>query len=211
MKGYLKRIIPNRLIKRRLDHHAHNSVLLTFDDGPHPGLTPQVLELLKRYSARAVFFIVGHRAQNHPNILRTILSDGHLLGNHTFAHPNDRQFRFDEYRQDILRCQHLIHDLTGVTPHLFRPPLGRISPTGLRAARSVGLSSLFWSCEGGEWNINKGKTPSEIAEFILCNVHQRDIILLHDDNELIPDTLENILPRMREKGLDLANGINHTD
>lgn len=183
--------------------------MLTFDDGPRPKITPKVLSLLREFQARAVFFIVGHRAEKNPELLIEIVSHGHLVGNHTYRHSNEGINRFQDYKSDIIKCQQVIENITGVKPFLFRPAKGAISLTGLRAARSAGLMSLFWSVEGGEWGFNANKDAATISAYLKSHAGPGDIVLLHDDHPIIPDVLEELLPELKHRGLDLTEGIHH--
>ena len=97
MRGTVERLPPG----------DRDSVLLTFDDGPHPEGTPAVLEVLQRYGARAVFFVVGSRVPRAPEMLQRIAAAGHVLGNHSHAHPLGRQFGLRDYRRDIDACQRI--------------------------------------------------------------------------------------------------------
>ncbi len=205
----IKRYIPNTVIKRRLDDDAGNCVLLTFDDGPHCRITPVVLELLAKYNAKAIFFLVGNRVEKYPNLLLQILTQGHLIGNHTYQHPNKTVFTFNEYRKDIAHCQKVIKKISGISPQLFRPPRGKITLAGLTAARMSGLSSVFWSNEGGENGSNKGLNAGTIAAKIISTVKPRDIILLHDDHSAMPEVLEKILPFLKQENFNLTDGINY--
>src|SRR5947207_11627153 len=119
-----KLAIKQSLTWSRLNGGLKNSVLLTFDDGPHRESTPIVLELLKEHKARAVFFIVGARIQRAPHLLKRILEEGHALGNHSYSHPLERQHWFGAYLQDLRKCQNAIEQLTHQRPKFFRPPLG---------------------------------------------------------------------------------------
>jgi peptidoglycan/xylan/chitin deacetylase (PgdA/CDA1 family) len=209
MKSWLKKSLPNCLIRRRLKLSAENSILLTFDDGPRPKITVKVLSLLRQFQARAIFFIVGYRAEKNPELLKEIVSQGHLVGNHTYRHPNEGINRFQDYKSDIIKCQQVIEDMTGVKPFLFRPARGAISLTGLRAARSAGLMSLFWSVEGGEWGFNADQDAAAISAYLKSHAGSRDIVLLHDDHPIIPDVLRELLPELKHRGLDLTEGIHH--
>src|SRR5437868_6880704 len=151
LKRAAKLAIPRQFCAWELRPAAGDAVLLTFDDGPHPIATPAILDLLKEYQARAIFFVVGNRIQRAPDMLNRILDEGHLLGNHTFSHPLDRQMRMREYRRDLARCQEEVFRLTSSRPRFHRPPLGQLSVASLVAPRELGLFTLFWSCSAEDW------------------------------------------------------------
>ena len=127
IRTLLKRLIDNRLIYFRLKSYP-SWVLLTFDDGPHETLTPKILDLLDRFEAKAVFFLIGARAKLQPELVREIHRRGHSLGNHSYSHLNDARggtASFSLYKQEIQECQEMIRSIAGVDTDLFRPPAVR--------------------------------------------------------------------------------------
>ena len=210
IRGILRTCIPNLLIQRRLPRwktRKNKSLLLTFDDGPDEKMTPAVLDILKKNDVPAIFFLVGYRAEKHPHIVREIVKGGHKIGNHSYFHYNDRVPGYSEYRSDILKCQEVIRNITGVEPRYFRPPRGIISLPSLLAARSVGLQNIFWSLEGGEWGRNRHAGIDSIIQSIIHGAKNRDILLLHDDHAYVAEILNVILPALRQKNIDLSGGM----
>lgn len=187
-----------------------DSVLLTFDDGPHPEGTPAVLDVLRRFNARAVFFVVGHRIPRAPHLLRTILDEGHTLGNHSFAHPLGRQFGMRRYMRDVSQCQDVVADLTGVRPALFRPPLGHLSAASVVGPRLLGLRPVLWSIDSGDWQLRQPEDvagPAGRLRTALSGRPLREIVLLHDERELTARLLECVLPELAGRGVDLRPDV----
>jgi peptidoglycan/xylan/chitin deacetylase (PgdA/CDA1 family) len=141
----IKQAIKRRFAWVNLPDAAKDTVLLTFDDGPHPQHTPTALRLLRRYNARAIFFVVGSRIERAPQLLKRIQDDGHLIGNHSYAHPLVKQLPFTPYLQDLRRCQNEVERLTGARPKFFRPPLGVFSAITMAAPRWLSLDPVLWS------------------------------------------------------------------
>lgn len=206
IKQIAKNIIPSNLMTYRLNRKASNSILLTFDDGPHETITPLVLECLEKYKVRAIFFVVGRFAQKNPYLLEMIERKGHCIANHSYEHPNDRVPGFLYFRKDIIKCQNLVKDICGKEPRFYRPPGGLISPKTLLAAKSVGLRSVLWSNAGGEWAERMTAEHSIIAKRLLETLSPRDIVLLHDNNPKVPKILDIILPFLT-KQFDLFNAV----
>ena len=123
-----------------------DSVLLTFDDGPHPEVTPAVLDRLRKYGARALFFVVGSRISKAPHLLERILAEGHVIGNHSYEHRLEKDPRLISYLSDVRRCQRLLMNMTGVAPKHFRAPMGRQTAGALFGAAAVGLAAYFMVC-----------------------------------------------------------------
>lgn len=206
MARYIKKFVPNSVIRRRLDERAGNAVMLTFDDGPTTNTTPAVLEVLAQHRVKAMFFIVGKRIEKNPGVLQKIVEQGHVLGNHTFQHPAHPIVRMVEYRSDIVQCQDLIKKETGIVPRMFRPPGGRITVAGLLAARSAGLSSVFWSNDGGENSFNKGKGPEFISNLVISQLKPKDVILFHDDCSATPEILDRVLVHLKKEKINIVSG-----
>lgn len=158
------------------------SVVLTFDDGPAPPFTEQVLDILAEHRISATFFLCGKNVEKHPEIARRIVREGHTIGNHTYSHP----FLFARSRSfiegEVDRAQEAIERITGVRPTLFRPPYG-VRWFGLMPIlRERGLNMVMWSVMGFDW-----KYPTQaIIKAIKCRLHTGAVILLHDGHEQPP-------------------------
>jgi peptidoglycan-N-acetylglucosamine deacetylase len=207
LKKIVKGLIPRTLIIQRLSKIASNSILFTFDDGPHKILTPLILEILEEYQVRAMFFVVGRNVYNNPYILKSIKDRGHYIGNHSYEHHNGPLPNFFAYRRDILKCQNLVESIVGSELSFFRPPRGRIIPKTLLAAKSCQLKSILWSNEGGELGNRSVSEPATIAKAVLETLKPRDIILLHDNNPKVPEILKLILPVIKKSKFDLMDGL----
>ncbi|HET9368892.1 MAG TPA: polysaccharide deacetylase family protein, partial [Vicinamibacterales bacterium] len=214
-KAALRGAIPRSLLVRRLPGAAAaNAVLLTFDDGPHPEVTPAVLDRLAAHRARAVFFIVGKRIRRAPHLLDRIQREGHVIGNHSLLHragyvraENGRTPTFTEYYRDCVRCQAVLERRAGRRPTLFRPPGGRLTPTSVVVPKLIGLSCMTWSIEVQDWAFRSAEQAQAGARRLIDGIQPRDIVLLHDDNRFVVDLLDAALPALTAKGFDLASGI----
>ena len=202
-----KRSLPQTLLVQKLPTKNRAEILLTFDDGPHPEHTPQVLDLLDEYNARAIFFIPGRRISQAPHLLSQILERGHEIGNHTYIHSNGKQPRFLDYFKDVRRCQGVIEDCCGKKPRLFRPPLGVLSLTTLLVPKLLGLQTVTWSVDIHDWRCKSSDTAKTTARKLTTNIRAGDIILLHDDNLHIKSILQILLPELSAKGFNMANGL----
>ena len=202
-----RQLLDNRLVYFRLAKDPE-SVMLTFDDGPHAEYTPRILDLLDQYGARAAFFVIGERAEERPDLLREICRRGHVIGNHTYTHLNDGKggrYSLSRYLADIRRCRQLVRSVTGVETTLFRPPRGEVNLKSLTASLWSRHRMIYWSLEGGEWGRRSDATAEEISEFVVQSIEPRDIVLLHDDNPKTLPVLEALLPRAAERRLDLRH------
>ncbi len=170
---------------------SKNQVAITFDDGPNPEFTPRVLDLLKRNNAKATFFCVGKHIEDHPELLKRIISEGHTIGNHTFSHSN--YFGFLTTKKTIKELElvnKLVHRITGLTLCLFRPPFGVTNPKIKKALDFLDLLSIGWSVRSLD---TTSKSKQSILKFIEKKIQKGDVILLHDTSEKSVDILEQLL------------------
>jgi len=162
-------------------------VALTFDDGPTPLYTPNILSELKRFNAHCTFFLVGRMVRQYPDLALDILAHGHELANHTYTHPNLTKLTQHEIIAEVLRTRTVMKDITGRQTHLFRPPGGNIDPFVKRQLLALDYTIVYWDINAGEY-VNFA--PAEQAAQIMSKVQPGSIILLH--NGLVDGTL-NIL------------------
>jgi peptidoglycan-N-acetylglucosamine deacetylase len=152
-------------------------IALTFDDGPNDPFTPQLLDVLARHDVKATFFMLGQYVKMRPDLARQVGDTGHVIGNHTFSHPNLIFLRVNRVKKEIEDCQRALSDAVGQPSSLFRPPFGGRRPASLRVPRSLGLKTIMWNVTGWDW-----KAPS--ADFIEQKIASRlrggSVILLHD-------------------------------
>jgi peptidoglycan/xylan/chitin deacetylase (PgdA/CDA1 family) len=190
-------------------------LLLTFDDGPNPEVTPHILDLLGEYGARAIFFVIGDRAERNSKLLKRIVDEGHVVGNHTYRHPlrAPKSLRF--YYRELSRCQSIVEYHTGCRPNLFRPPFGSLSLSSLFVPRCVGLRTVLWSIDAGDWQVKRIEDATAAGLRFAEAASAGDIVLLHDDNPFVAGVLESALPRFRQRKLnfsgDVAQAILHPD
>ena len=181
-------------------------VALTFDDGPDPVTTPRVLDVLREKQVRATFFVVGKRAEQHPDLVRRALAEGHLVENHTWSHSSLFCFLTPgRLRAEIEKCTETLAAIGGRRPRYFR------SPVGLRHAllrpylRQAGLEYISWKIKSCDTlNVKSGT----LAARILNKVMPGDIVLLHDYRAGGVDVLLGVLPRvideLRARGFDFV-------
>lgn len=200
----VREMLPGWVVTRKLKKGASNCVLLTFDDGPHPEITPIVLDKLEAHGVVSVFFVVGRRIEKAPHILKRIQERGHIIGNHSYVHTG-QHLGYRAYKEDIERAQLLIEKFTGESPRFFRPPAGKISLRSLLIPFVLGLKTVTWSLSVSDWRYRSEEDTFIAAERIIRTVSSRDIILLHDDNQGVLSILDQILPKLRK--YDLASGV----
>ncbi len=157
-------------------------VWLTIDDGPDPGDTPRLLDLLDAYNARATFFVRGDRARSFPDLIPEIVRRGHGLGNHTDSHPQATFWCLGpgRLRREIGACNEVLRDLTGQSPRWFRAPVGMVNPFVHQAATVAGLRLVGWSARGFDGVTTRAAKPEKVVQRIMATLRPGGIVLLHE-------------------------------
>ena len=150
---------------------------LTYDDGPNDPHTFRLLEVLAKHNVRATFFLIGRFVKQRPDIAREVTRAGHVVGNHTFSHPNLIFAAAGQTKTELTKCEQALNDAVGEHSRLFRPPFGGRRPSTLRIARALGLEPVMWSVTGWDW---KGKPAEYVEHKVRQQVRGGDVILLHD-------------------------------
>jgi len=175
------------LIARRIETGRPGELALTFDDGPNPAWTPQLLDTLAGHDVRATFFLIGRYAQAEPALVRRILSAGHVIGNHSWSHPNLAITATRRVEDELTRTRDALQQIAGVPIHWFRPPFGGRRPVVLSIARDLGMTTVLWNAITTDW---REPSPDRIAERMSGKIdrnHRRGWatnIVLHDGGHL---------------------------
>lgn len=192
-KGHL--IVGNR--------NAEKCVAITFDDGPHKTYTPEILDILDEYNAKATFFVVGSNAAEHPEIVLDAYNRGHEIGNHTYTHPNLKNLSREKRMEEIQKTQTVLTEITGEAPRLFRPPGGYVSNSIIDELSSLDCNAVLWSWrqDTRDWSCPRVDC---VVNGVLTNLRDGDIILFHDynaaDNSPTPQALREILETLTRDG-----------
>jgi peptidoglycan/xylan/chitin deacetylase (PgdA/CDA1 family) len=163
---------------RRRARGDGRSVHLTFDDGPHPGGTPAVLETLAARGATATFFLVGEQVERYPALAREIAAAGHVVALHGQRHRNQLRLAPRALADDLRRGADAIGSAAGRLAPLYRPPYGIFSAAGLALVRRRGETPWLWSRWGRDWRARA--TPQSVARLASARLEAGDVILLHD-------------------------------
>ena len=182
---------------------------LTYDDGPNDPYTYRLMEVLAKHSVRATFFLIGRHVQHKPQIVRDLVKAGHVVGNHTYTHP---QLIFEsetQVRAQLTACRQVLRDTIGEPSNLFRPPFGGRRPAVMRIVREEGLDPIMWSVTGYDWNPT---TADRIERHVLRQMRGGDVILLHDgghvemgaDRSPTVAVTDRLITRFKMEGYEFA-------
>jgi peptidoglycan-N-acetylglucosamine deacetylase len=178
-----------------------NLIALTFDDGPHPSITPKILEELRKRKIRATFFVLGDRVKKYPWIVQQIVAEGHELGNHTFNHKLLTELPIDAVDREITETQNEIKKLTGYETSLFRPPYGAMKAETKLFLREKNFTVVLWSVDPRDWQV---RNSDRILTHVINNTRNGSIILCHDINKSTLEALPDMLDLLIEMGYEFA-------
>ena len=177
-------------------------IAITFDDGPHPFLTQQILDILDQHGVKATFFMVGVNIINYPDAARAVLKAGHEVGNHTFSHTHLKQLSEAQVARELGYCEDALEELCEYRPHLFRPPEGAVNTYVEHCSESNDYTLILWSLDTRDW---ESKNTEQIVDTVLSHVEAGDIILMHDyigRHSKTPEALSILLPKLLERGFE---------
>lgn len=186
---------------------SKREVALTFDDAPDANFTPKVLDALKKEGVKATFFVVGNRVEAHPDIVRRMVQEGHVIGNHSYSHANLPKLSNSAFREEITKTDSLIRTYTGYTPHLVRPPYGNIDEDQIRWLSSQHKKIVNWNVDSLDW---KGLSTEQVATNVLAHVHPGSIVLQHaaggagEDLSGTVNAIPELIKKLREDGVKLV-------
>ncbi len=188
---YASRWPASRIFGEALTAPARPGELaLTFDDGPNCHWTPRLLDILASHDVRATFFILGNRAEAEPELVRRIVAAGHLIGNHTWDHPNLSRTSTRHIREELQRTNEILRQITGVPIRFFRPPFGARRPAVFPIARAMGLTPVLWNAMTTDWSDPSAERIARRLRAKIDRAHLRGHaanIVLHDGGHRDPN------------------------
>ena len=179
---------------------ATKRIVLTFDDGPHPKQTRQILDVLDRYDIKATFFVIGVNVKNYPGIVAEVQARGHEVANHTTTHSHAARLDARALRNEIVECEDEVYKQIGKRCTLFRPPEGAMNDSMRQVVRDLGYTSVLWTLDTRDW---AHTPPDKISDYIIQNAKNGDIILMHDyigANSPTVQALETFIPILLDRG-----------
>ncbi len=185
-------------------HCNDKKIALTFDDGPHPYYTAEILEILAEYDVKATFFLIGDNVTRHPEIVKMVYEEGHEIGNHTFSHANLKNADYETVTREIGETEKVVLNTVEYKTKLLRPPEGLWGENVCRAAIENQYTVVCWSIDTRDW----AHTPVDrMVNYVLGSAEAGDIVLFHDfvsGKSPTPEALKIIIPALIEDGYELV-------
>ena len=182
-------------------------IYLTFDCGYENGYTEKILDALKKHQAPAAFFVVGNMIETAPDIICRMVEEGHIVGNHTYHHPDmsaiSEQAAFQKELDDLAA---LFQETTGQElPKFYRPPQGKYSEENLKQAQALGYKTILWSLAYVDWYVDDQPTAEQAYAKLLPRIHDGAIVLLHSTSKTNADILDDLLTKWEDMGYTFAS------
>ena len=182
-------------------------IYLTFDCGYENGYTASILDTLKKHNAPAAFFVVGNMIESAPDLIRRMVAEGHIVGNHTYHHP-DMSSISDQaaFQKELESLEALFQETTGQTmSKYYRPPQGKYNVENLRQAKAPGYKTILWSLAYVDWYVDDQPTPEQAYSKLLPRIHDGAIVLLHSTSRTNAEILDELLTKWEEMGFSFAS------
>ena len=180
-------------------------VYLTFDEGYEAGYTPQILDTLKENDVKATFFITAHYVNSQPDLVKRMIDEGHIIGNHTVNHYSMPDLTDEKIKSEIQELHTAIYNKFGYEMKYLRPPMGEYSQRTLNTIQSLGYTTVMWSFAYDDWDENKQGREDYAKQKILGNVHNGAVILLHGNSKDNANTLDYCIKEIKKMGYEFKS------
>ncbi len=178
---------------------------LTFDNGYENGYTAQVLDLLKEKKVPAIFFVTGHYVKSAADLVRRMVDEGHLIGNHSWSHPDMTTIPPAKIKEEINRLDKEVYALTGQKMHYFRPPRGIFDEQLLAISKELNYTNVFWSIAYKDWDIKQQNGAEYAYQKIISQLHPGAVILLHTVSKDNAAILGKVIDEARRLGYEFKS------
>ncbi len=181
---------------------SQKTIYLTFDAGYENGYTPAILDTLKKHNVKAAFFVVGNYIETSPDLVKRMVAEGHIVGNHTYHHPDMSKISaMEDFKKEITSLEALYKETTGQEMEKFyRPPQGKYSESNLKQAQELGYKTVFWSLAYVDWYVDQQPSKEEAFSKLLPRIHPGAVVLLHSTSKTNAEILDELLCKWEAEG-----------
>ena len=180
---------------------------ITFDAGYENGYTEKILDVLKKHQVKAAFFLVGNYIETSPDLVKRMVEEGHLVGNHTYTHPDMSSIStIGSFEKELKQLEEKYREVTGKEmKKYYRPPQGKYSESNLKMASDMGYKTVFWSLAYVDWYESDQPTKEEAFEKLIPRAHPGAIVLLHSTSRTNSEILDELLTRWEDMGYEFRS------
>lgn len=180
-----------------------NQVILTFDQGYENGYTAEILDVLKEKGVTAMFFLTGDYAKSETGLVRRMIDEGHMIGNHSMNHKSIPTLSEEDAKEEIISLQEYVKEIYGYEMQYFRFPCGEYSESSLQLVNECGLKSVFWSFAYVDWDTENQPDTETALNGILSSAHSGEILLLHSVSKTNAEILGEVIDGLTEMGFEI--------
>lgn len=182
-------------------------IYLTFDAGYENGYTPSILETLKKHNVPATFFLVGNYIETSPDLVKQMVDEGHIVGNHTYSHPDMSKISSKEsFQKELEDLEEQYKMVTGQDmKKYYRPPQGIYSEENLQMADELGYKTFFWSLAYVDWYVDDQPTKEEAFDKLIGRIHPGAVVLLHSTSQTNAEILDELITKWKDMGYSFAS------
>ncbi|CCZ18723.1 delta-lactam-biosynthetic de-N-acetylase [Clostridium sp. CAG:780] len=203
--GNVNRKILDKYQGLYMGNKEQKLVYLTFDLGYEAGYTPKILEVLKQNEVKATFFITAHYVNTQPDLVKQMIDEGHIIGNHTVNHKSMPSCSLDTIKKEVMDLHSAIYEKFGYEMKFIRPPKGEYSERTVAYTNTLGYTSVMWSFGYDDWDEKKQGREEYGKKKILDNVHNGEIMLLHATSKDNANILEDVIKEIKNMGYEFRN------
>ena len=180
-------------------------IYVTFDLGYEAGYTKKILDSLKENNVQATFFITSHYVNTAPDLVKRMIEEGHIVGNHTVNHKSMPSLSDNELTTEVMKLHQVIYEKYNYEMKYIRPPKGEYSERTLSSCEKLGYKTVMWSFAYVDWDERKQPNESEALDKIISNLHNGEIMLLHATSKTNADIMDRMIKKIKEDGYEIRS------
>ncbi len=188
-----------------MGNKEEKTIYLTFDEGYEAGYTAKILDTLKENNVKATFFITAHYVNTQPELVKRMIDEGHIIGNHTVNHKSMPDLSEEQITEEIMKLHSSIYEKFGYEMKYIRPPMGEYSERTLAIMKNLGYTTVMWSFAYDDWDENKQGREEYGKQKIIDNVHNGEIMLLHGTSKDNANILDSCIKEIKNMGYEFKN------
>lgn len=188
-----------------LGSNEEKNIYITFDEGYEAGYTSQILEILKENNVPATFFLTAHYINTQEELVKQMIDEGHIIGNHTVNHKSMPSLTEEGIKKEVMDLHQSIYEKFGYEMKYIRPPKGEFNERTLLVTNSLGYKTVMWSFAYEDWNEKKQPDEKEAQEKIISNLHNGEIMLLHGNSKTNTNILDSVIKEAKNMGYEFKS------
>ncbi len=181
------------------------AIYLTFDEGYEAGYTTQILKILKENDVKATFFLTAHYINTQEELVKQMIEEGHIIGNHTVNHKSMPSLTAEEIKKEVMDLHQSVYEKFGYEMKYIRPPKGEFSEKSIQVTNSLGYKTVMWSFAYEDWDEEKQPNENKAKEKILNNLHNGEIMLLHGNSKTNTHVLDSVIKEAKNMGYEFKS------